>query len=121
MPFGCRVPVVPKAGALQLSSVGRLTILELICKLRQKQPEMGRPSEAHRAGLWRAVRPNIQEIGEDDSHGPVTACHWLEQGQMRVIEAGWCHRISTPDRPRAAFLFVKTNPALEPRSEDCEL
>lgn len=43
----------------------------------------------------------------------------LTQGDLYVIEEGECHRITPVDGKDAAFLFVKTNPAQEPRGEDC--
>ena len=45
----------------------------------------------------------------------------LAQGDLYVIEEGECHRITPVDGQDAAFLFVKTNPAQEPRGEDCIL
>ena len=45
----------------------------------------------------------------------------LAQGDVYVIEPGACHRITPVEGREAAFLFVKTNPAQEPRGEDCDL
>ncbi len=45
----------------------------------------------------------------------------LTQGDLYVIEEGECHRITPVNDQDAAFLFVKTNPAEEPRGEDCTL
>ena len=45
----------------------------------------------------------------------------LAQGDVYVIEPGECHRITPVDGQDAAFLFVKTNPAEEPRGQDCDL
>ena len=45
----------------------------------------------------------------------------LCQGELYVIEEGECHRITPVRDQNAAFLFVKTNPAQEPRGEECSL
>ena len=45
----------------------------------------------------------------------------LCRGDLYVIEEGECHRITPVNDQDAAFLFVKTNPAQEPRGEDCSL
>ncbi len=45
----------------------------------------------------------------------------LVQGDVHVIEPGECHRITPVAGQDAAFLFVKTNPAQEPRGEECDL
>ncbi len=45
----------------------------------------------------------------------------LSRGDLYVIEEGECHRITPVNDQDAAFLFVKTNPAQEPRGEDCSL
>ncbi len=44
----------------------------------------------------------------------------LNQGDVFVIEKKQCHRISSVQNKNAAFLFVKTNPATEPRSNKCD-
>ncbi len=44
----------------------------------------------------------------------------LQQGEMIVIPTGVCHRVLAVPNTRAAYLFVKTNPALEPRGESCD-
>ena len=45
----------------------------------------------------------------------------LAQGDVHVIEPGECHRITPVEGQDAAYLFVKTNPAQEPRGEACDL
>jgi quercetin dioxygenase-like cupin family protein len=44
----------------------------------------------------------------------------LQQGEMIVIPTGVCHRVLAVPKTRAAYIFVKTNPALEPRGESCD-
>jgi quercetin dioxygenase-like cupin family protein len=44
----------------------------------------------------------------------------LQQGEMAVIPTGVCHRVLAVPNMRAAYVFVKTNPALEPRGEGCD-
>ncbi len=43
----------------------------------------------------------------------------LREGAVEVIEKNQCHRILSVDKTDAVFLFVKTNPAEEPRGEEC--
>ena len=43
----------------------------------------------------------------------------LKSPEVWVIPPGECHRILSSDKTRAAFLFVKTQPAAEPREELC--
>src|SRR5208283_2293893 len=45
----------------------------------------------------------------------------LEAGTMQAIEKGQCHRISPVNNQDATFLFVKTNPAEDPKEEHCHL
>lgn len=45
----------------------------------------------------------------------------LNQGDVFVIEKKQCHRISSVKDQDAAFMFIKTNPAHEPRSNDCKI
>ncbi|RJP61087.1 MAG: hypothetical protein C4539_20400 [Ignavibacteriales bacterium] len=44
----------------------------------------------------------------------------IAEGDIFVIEKKQCHRISSLQNKNAAFLFIKTNPAIEPRSNKCE-
>jgi mannose-6-phosphate isomerase-like protein (cupin superfamily) len=43
----------------------------------------------------------------------------LESGAVAVIDNGKCHRIEPTENQDAVYLFVKTNPAEEPREEQC--
>ena len=45
----------------------------------------------------------------------------LSADDVFVINKGECHRILPVENQSATFLFVKTNPAREPKSEKCEL
>ena len=45
----------------------------------------------------------------------------LREGDVFVIQPGQCHRILPVDGQSGAFLFVKTQPAREPRGEACHL
>jgi mannose-6-phosphate isomerase-like protein (cupin superfamily) len=45
----------------------------------------------------------------------------LKTGDLTTIPPGQCHRILAKDNANAAFLFVKTSPATEPRAEICSL
>lgn len=44
----------------------------------------------------------------------------LRQGEYFLIGKGICHWNSCMDDIDAAYLFMKTNPSKEPRSEPCE-
>jgi mannose-6-phosphate isomerase-like protein (cupin superfamily) len=43
----------------------------------------------------------------------------LVAGQVKVIAPGACHRIVAKGQARATFMFLKTDPAAEPREEIC--
>jgi mannose-6-phosphate isomerase-like protein (cupin superfamily) len=45
----------------------------------------------------------------------------LETGDVVIIDPGQCHRILPVNNHDAAYVFVKTNPDLEPREELCTL
>ena len=45
----------------------------------------------------------------------------LAEGQHFVIRQNACHRISPVQEEDAVFLFVKTNPAQEPRAVPCQV
>jgi quercetin dioxygenase-like cupin family protein len=49
--------------------------------------------------------------------GPVQ--HRLRVGDVLIIPPGTCHRVLTAENREAAYLFAKSNPVTEPRSEDC--
>ena len=87
------------------------------------------PEDADKAGL-RKRHPHQTEVivvldgtlrleVTKNSGQPVQCV--LAQGDVYVIEPGECHRILPVEGQDAAFLFIKTNPAQEPRGEDCDL
>lgn len=45
----------------------------------------------------------------------------LRAGEVTTLHPGQCHRILSKDNGNAAFLFVKTCPAREPRGEPCSV
>ena len=84
------------------------------------------PEDAEKAGR-RKRHPHQQEVIfvldgrlrlEVDEGGEV-AEKLLQQGDVFLIPPGQCHRIQADDELDAPDMFVKTNPPLEPRSEDC--
>lgn len=84
------------------------------------------PEDAEKAGLSKkhphqeeviivlngSILLEVMELGQ---HQKIV----LNSGDLHVIKKGQCHRIFPIDNKDAAFLFVKTNPSLEPRGEDC--
>ena len=45
----------------------------------------------------------------------------LKAGEVHLIHPGECHRIMPFENQDTVFVFVKTNPALQPKSLDCEI
>ena len=45
----------------------------------------------------------------------------LGAGELRVIARDQCHCIQPVDGQKAVYMFIKTNPAVEPRGVKCEL
>jgi mannose-6-phosphate isomerase-like protein (cupin superfamily) len=45
----------------------------------------------------------------------------LRRGDVEMISPGQCHRVTSVDNENACYLFAKSNPAQEPREEDCTL
>jgi mannose-6-phosphate isomerase-like protein (cupin superfamily) len=52
-----------------------------------------------------------------ESSGPVQKL--LKVGEMVVIQPGQCHCITPVEGSNASYVFVKTNPAMEPMEENC--
>ncbi|HEX3530974.1 MAG TPA: cupin domain-containing protein [Thermoanaerobaculia bacterium] len=70
----------------------------------------------HQEEVIVVVDGTLRLIVED---GGTTVEEDLRQGDVRVIKKGQCHRIEPVAKRDSAFLFVKTHPAREPRSEKC--
>jgi mannose-6-phosphate isomerase-like protein (cupin superfamily) len=84
------------------------------------------PEDADKAGAFKR-HPHQNEVvfvldGElvlDLQQSGQPPAQRLSRGDVRVIEPGWCHRYRPVDRKPAVYLFVKTNPDLDPREELC--
>lgn len=84
------------------------------------------PEDAKKSGK-RKSHPHQEEaiivlngsiLLEIDKNGKATQ-KVLNQGDMFVINKSQCHHILPIDDKDAAYIFVKTNPAEEPRAIDC--
>jgi len=50
-----------------------------------------------------------------------TVTRVLSRGEVEMIPPGQCHRVTSVDNESACYLFVKSNPAQEPRERRCTL
>jgi quercetin dioxygenase-like cupin family protein len=84
------------------------------------------PEDAAKAGRWKR-HPHQTEVMVglegaftlETRSGDAVERRRIEPGGCAVIPPDVCHRVVALDGAPAAFLFVKTNPAREPRAHDC--
>jgi len=84
------------------------------------------PEDCEKAGQHKRHPHQVEVIfvlrGKVDLHlseGNKAVDKVLEAGDYDVISKGVCHWITQHGADEAAYLFVKTNPAKEPRSQTC--
>ena len=81
----------------------------------EKKPQISK-QHPHQQEVVFVLDGKIQiEIKQNEK----TSCNVLNTGEVFMIEPGICHCILSVNHEKAAYLFVKTFPAKEPREIPC--